>query len=336
MAIEVFPIPVAEAADPSTTSFITMPDHKYYVVTKTYKAGTYELKMTAVGKTAKVEFFDANNTKITTVSLSGTTVVVLNLGTECVKARAYQPYVQSIAGTVNAQVEFKGATLTGNTFTGIVQTISSSQVVAINGTAYLIAIGGGGAGNIGRSYPRIGSGGGTGGVGEIFKTDWAGNYTITIGAGMARWTLAKSENTNTEFAGTTTVTGTGFTMSAFGGSNGHSRHDQNTGYNGDVTGNYDFKGGATGGWVHANSGDPYAFTYQHAKGGGVHSGSMGGISTGQTNMLNGRGGYGADVSTIDATGFGNSGAGMSYATGEELGGAGAPGVVYIITELQEV
>ena len=343
MAYSVFPAPSAGGDGGTNIEFFALPDHKFYVSTVDYVAGTYSLAMTTANKTAKAQFFDSNGGLITTANLSGLTPVVINLATPATKVRIFQPYVQSLSGSVTVQIEFKGEQLLASTFSGTVQTITTTQAVNINGTAYVMAVGGGGAGHRTNSHPYGGGGGGSGALVESFRTNWSGAYTATIGAAQLYTTISTFTGRNQGFAGTTTLSdANGVIFSANGGGNG-GRGDQDAtgGDGGTVSGTYTVGTvGGAGGTGHLNhtgtayAGSTAAFTNQHAKAGGVQGG-MGGWdnwSTAPTNMLNGLAGTGVGASS-HATGFGNGGGGYWH---NGAAGNGTAGVMYIITSLQEI
>ena len=329
------------AAAPSTsnTSYIDIPGVSIYRATLTSKVGTYSLALTVASKQAKIQFLDSNGAVITTASLDGTTPVTVNLATESTKIRAWQSWLQAETSSITASIEFKGGTLTtGTAYSGTVTTVSSTGSQTINGSAYVILIGGGGGGNYGSeaSGGYGGGGGGSGTVVEKFATNWSGSYTITIGAGGTGGIGGSDYGdtiNNTQAGETIIANGGGTIFSAKGGTAG------NRGYNGNgaggkpfgATGSYDFSGGADGGSGNQGSfaGSRYGNNYRNAttivvQGG---HGDRGGTATSYGNGL-----PGTRSGTINASGYGNGGgAGLAAATG----GNGAPGVAYIITNVQD-
>lgn len=339
MVLQIFPEPTTST---SNTSYIQIPANLYYTTELVCKVGTYLCALTVASKTAKVQFLDANKTVITTASLDGLTDVTVNLATEAKYIRAYQPWFQSLTSNITASIEFKGPQLTTATYSGTVTTITSTQSVTINGTAYVVLVGGGGcgwAGTIGNGEMRGGSGGGSGTVAEKFATDWSGSYTITIGAGGTTYGGGYSDPINNPAGGTTSIAQGGSNIFTAGGGTSGNRNWFGDGQGGKAiaaTGSFDYQGYSGGGYgrdTGPEKQNPYGNVYQHAKSMIVQGGHGGQPS--QTTPVNYGNGQ-AGVNTINgglASGYGNGGGGSN--TDGSSTGYGAPGVAYIITNLQE-
>jgi hypothetical protein len=333
--------PVASTST-SNTSYIQIPANLYYTTPLTCKVGTYSCAITVASKTAKIQFLDANKAVITTASLDGLTGVTVNLATEAKYVRAYQPWLQSLTSNITVSIEFKGPQLTTATYSGTVTTVTSTQSVTINGTAYVVLVGGGGcgwAGTNGNGEMRGGSGGGSGTVAEKFATNWSGTYAITIGAGGTTYGGGYSDPIDNPAGGTTSIAQGGTNIFTAGGGTSGNRNwfgDGQGGKSKAATGSFDHSGGARGGFGRdcgPEKMDPYGSVYQHAKSMIVQGGHGGQPSqTTPTNYGNGQ----AGVNTINsglASGYGNGGGG-SNTDGYSVA-YGAPGVAYIITDVQE-
>ena len=333
----------AAQASSSNTSYVSMPGSLYYASSMDCAVGTYSLAMTTDNKTAKIQFFDANDTLITTASLNGLTPVTVNLATAAKKVRGFQPWSQSLSGGVTASIEFKGGTLVSNTYSGTVTQYTTTQSVSLSGTAYIILVGGGGSGATGYNGYG-GGGGGSGGIAEKLATGLSGSYTITIGSGLGNASgQGGSDNTaNNGRAGSTTFSNAGGTIfSATGGTTGNVGWFGNSaaGSGGSGTGSYDYAGGARGGFGRdqgPKQSAAYATIYQHAKSFIVQGGLGGNSADSSTVRLDYSNGLpGIDsVNGGNATGYGNGGGGV--ATGDGNGGRGSDGCAFIITGLQEI
>lgn len=332
----------AASTSTSNTSYIQIPANLFYTTALTCKVGTYSCAITVASKTAKIQFLDANKAVITTASLDGTTPVTVNLATEAKYVRAFQPWFQSLTSNITVYIEFKGPQLTTATYSGTVTTIDSTQSVTINGTAYVILVGGGGMGNVGingNSEMRGGGGGGSGTIAEKFATDWSGSYTITIGAGGTTYGGGYDDTINNPAGGTTSIAQNGTSIfTAGGGTSGNVNWFGNGqgGKSKPATGSFDYQGGSNGGAGRDQGPEkqnPYGSVYQHAKSMIVQGGHGGQPSqTTPTNYGNGQAGV-SNINNGLASGYGNGGGGSN--TNNYSVAYGAPGVAYIITNQQE-
>lgn len=193
-------------------------------------------------------------------------------------------------------------------------------------TADVYAVGGGGGGGYGDTgYQDGGGGGGAGGEFEstTITPSQGDTWTITLGAGGTGATRPNSATGG----GTTTITGSGQTLSALGGGRGGNGDGQNGANGGGGGGRYGTggsrSGGGNGGTATNTDNNPGGAggggsTYNGANGNGSDGGN-GGAS--QNNIpewfYNGNG--------LGLGGGGGGGAGDDYSSGAEAGNGGGYG-----------
>lgn len=209
-----------------------------------------------------------------------------------------------------------------------------------NGTATFFAFGGGGAGGVLRSsytnpYGRAAGGGAGGAAYKEMTVTTSDSYTITIGAGGATSGDISQNTTQTGNSGSsTTVTGTGISITGTGGSGG-TVLSQGTGNNVALSGAAGGSGSGGDGTITGASGeDIVASTYTgriSSAGGTGYSSSL----KWQFAYLRGEGGAGFQ-NTGSVSSYGNDGTGF-FSGGSGAGGynsansgAGAAGVVFVV------
>jgi hypothetical protein len=284
---------------------------------KTFDPAIYQITC-ASGTVANFEFFSNVNTEITSGSTTSGTVSI-NLASTADRVRIWTNTGTNIVVTIT-----KTAAALTNQFSGTLDTVTTVGSSTYTGTStsgygYAVLVGGGGGGAGGQL--SLGSGGGSGAICSKIVA-LTGSMPVTIGAGgngSATFTSTGNAGGSSTFAGMTAGGGSG------GGDGGAASGGTATG------GTYNQTGGSSG-IANTNTnpttaGSVYKFVISGTTGGG---GSKGGGSS-----VNGVGGGigtgGSFVNTNEpvtaATGFG---AGGASANGTANGGAGRPGVLYVL------
>lgn len=322
MSASVFPTPVVSTLNANAMTCASA--NTLYEGLSNFDSAVYSI--TCVSSTvATVDFYNGAGNFVASASTTNGSVSV-NLGSPADRVRVWTNTGSNIVVTIT-----KTSSALVNNISGTLDTITANTTytaTSTSGYAYAVAVGGGGGGGGGISSSYGGGGGGSGAVAAKL-VQLTGSLPVVIGTAGAGGVAAAGGN-----GGATTFAG----MSA-GGGNGGARGIAGTqvsgGTGGTATGGTFNITGANGG-VSGNNGpggDGSATTlvYPFVKngttgsgGGGASSGYPGGGYGGGSGI--GSGGQGSNVSGT-GTGYG-AGGGGSYQAGN--GGAGAPGVVYVL------
>ena len=275
--------------------------NQLYDATTTLTSGIYVISCPA-GVNSFVDFYDVSgNFIVEAVTVAGT--VTLNIATN---VGSFKYWTTS---GVNTQIEIlkQGSSVTP--VSGTLNTYTASGTPGLVGDAYIVLVGGGGGGGW-----SIGGGGGSGGI-IGFRANLTGTEILTIGVGgLAGASSPGGDGGVSSFAGQV-VTGGG------GGSSGGVGTGGLAGTPNGVVGG---SNGAHNGTATPTAASFYPFFTQGSTGSGGYGalGSIGGgvgIGVGGGNPVGGAGTAGS--------GFGSGGGGGSTLSN---GGAGTPGVCYII------
>jgi hypothetical protein len=329
MSIQLFPIPSTSSVTGKAYQ-VPLANTKYKL-SNSFGSGIYTITC-PVGIIATVTF-DSDTSVTTAVTVNQT--ITINLATD-----ATSVYVSVDTGTDTVVAINQTATsLPGTTISGTLDTITSTNTYNQTGKLYVLAVGGGQGGGwagwsgddkvsgIGGAYGKMSAG--------IFYTNNA--TSITVGSGG---TVKASKNVGPNRHGNpggTTSFGNLLTA-AGGGTNDNVGAGNNSNTNGgagsaqssialDIT-NGTNGGGGGGGSGYGNYGSPPTADGGSGAGSGVGTGGNGGNSgNGNTtaNAGNAATGYGAG-----GGGGGNSGNGGQGDGRVKEGGAGSPGVVYVL------
>ncbi len=319
--------PAATASGGSQDGFsFTAADAGFqYETVNSFSAGVYTISTSPTANQVEVIFFSASQVSSAALTVSGTITYALAFdATGC--------FIRVVSGS-NTQVTIDqiANSLTGAAInvSGTLDTISNTQTYNQTGLLYVVAIsggtGGGGGATVGFPHTNDRNGGGVGGHGGNFGAGFVYSntaQTITVGAGGN--------------GGANTATGGTSGESSFGNLvlSGQATHNSN---NQDGAGG-SFATGASGGMYNLNAG---AVTNNFKS---ATTGTYGGGGRGMSNVQNAQNGAGSGIGTggagssnsnlagSAATGFGSGGGGgknNGTNTGTS-GGAGSPGVVYVL------
>ena len=299
MAIEVFPVATGSGLTAAQSVTATSPN-VLYVSTTSFPVGIYTITCTTT-TIARVYFFSGGTFIGLATTVSGS--VSFNLATAATDIYFFSNTGSNI--TINLQKT--GEAVSTSAPSGTLDTITESGTFNTTGKMYVMAIGGGGGGNGIRNPGGSGTSGGSGGLSEGF-TNTASATTVTVGTG-----------------------GTGGNQNADGNSGGATSFGNLFVANGGIVAG---AGGTPGG---ASAGGLVTPIGQFAKAGtfGAGEGGGSGIGTGGTrpNPNNGEPTAGNSATGYGAGG-GGAGAGGNNSSGNawqnKPGGAGAPGVVYVL------
>jgi hypothetical protein len=291
MPIQVYPVAVTSSSSTSADAITCVSAGTMYEGIKTYEPAVYSI--TCVSTTVAVlEFYSNTYTPITSVTTSLGTASV-NLASTADRFRVYTDTGSNIVVTIT-----KTASAVSNTFSGTLDTITSSGTynqTSTSGYAYTVVVGGGGGGARGPE----GVGGGSGGVGAKL-IQLTGSMPVTIGAQGTGAAGPGNSGGTTTFAGITANGGSG---SGTGGSVTGATYSSN-----------------------ANYGQSTTKIFGHVKNGTTGGGA------GQPRVRGGDGVIGQGGNFGDnpqpATGYGAGGGGGQYSNLQ--GSAGSPGVVYVL------
>ena len=306
MAIQIYPTPVSSSSGGAYNVAATITNaFTPYKVTQTLDAGIYSITW-AGGGTVTFELFSGN----TLISTSAaTSPLAINLAST---ATSYTLW-NSVGGAI-VQIQLTSSSVAP--VTGTLTTYTTSGTLTDTGYAYWTLVGGGGSGGSNNK-----TGGCSGGVfgGRVLLT---GSMAYTIGAGAAR----TSGGANGSAGGNSTFNG----VTAGGGPGGIGGASQPTPTaNGGAGGAYY---GKTGGESASAIGFVSIFGALGGNGttggGGAGTNQHGGFGQGGGSGI-GRGGNGSRTDAADGTGYGAGGGGGGQYGGQQ-GGAGTPGVLYII------
>ena len=332
MGISVFPAP-AGATSTSPGQITVAATNTLNSILTPLPAGVYRIDLIPTTSQVTVEFYtDATTLLVSTTTGSGT--VTLNIGSTCDRVRLW---VVS-GGSTQVTITRVADALT-NSASAVLDTILASTTytgTSTSGCAYVALVGAGGGG--GGCNATVNAGGGGGASGAIVRRLVAltGSMPLVIGAAGAGGAAGPNNGGtggNTTFAGLTANGGPGGTAGTAALPNGlggvgvtPTGGTFNTrGANGG-NGGPSATGGQTPGAVQ------YPFIVDGTTGGGG-GGSNASTTTGSGSGI-GTGGNGGNNSVgADGSGTGGSGGGgggTNNSPNARAGGAGTPGVVYIL------
>jgi hypothetical protein len=315
MAINVFPAPSTSSVTAQAVSITTANVPKQIV--QTFAAGVYQISVSPSSSTAIVQFTSGSTWIGQTTTSSGT--INYNLATA-----ADTIYVQSNNAGDVVTVNLTASVPVTPAISGTLDTITTSGTYNQTGKLWVLAIGGGGGGGGSRTNYGNGGSGGCSGAMAMYYGNVSGSTTVTIGAGGTAGPI----NTGAGAGGTTSF---GTYAVAIGGNGGSDPSGQ---VGATAT-------GTSSGTVVIPSADGYEQPnpFRGIKNGTTGAGGQGRGGGGNGNPTNGYGsgigsGGNSVVSTAggNATGYGAGGGGGSGNGGNisTPGGAGAPGVVYVL------
>lgn len=309
-------------------------------LSKTYTAGAYKLEVTPTTSTATL--YLSNNVSVSTVN--GT--VTFYIASDETNPMLLVPTGSGITVVITKV----GSVISALSLSGTLDTLTNTQTYNQTGQLYVLAVGGGGGGGAGRTNYGGGGGGGAGQVvAGILNVNTSTSVTIgAAGNGGVSGNGAGGNAGTTNFGNYLTAYG-GFGDSSSnltqgggsgpGGSGGYTRNTANsqTLTGGQSTGGDLYKNGnvidnpalavksGTNGGGGAGSNNNQYYTGINAgtgAGSGIGTGGNGGNNTTNTNNAgNAATGYGAG---------GGGGAVKDNGTDYTAGGAGSPGVVYVL------
>lgn len=304
MSISVFPVPVTSSSSINASAITAASANTMYEGRATFDPAIYTISC-ASGVITNFQFYSNVNTLITSgVTASGT--VSISLASTADRIRLWTNTGSNTVVTIT-----KTASALTNQFSGTLDTITTSGTytgTSTSGYAFVILVGGGGAGG---GVPNAWAGGGSGGPGGVGGklVQLTGSMPVVLGAG-GTGIVAQTGNSG----GASTFAG----MTAGGGGGGPGGNTSAQGATGSVTG-ADVSGG----------GVLYPFVINGTTGGGGVTGS-GSTVPGSGSGI-GTGGSGKSSTGGDATGYGAGGGGAySNTFGAFAGGAGTPGVLYVL------
>lgn len=314
-----------DTSTPGTKAGTAATANVLYTAISAIPAGIYSINCVDT-TVARVELYNGTTLVTSQVTTSGT--VSFNLGTDCTSIRFWTD-----TGTdVVVSLQYVASPFSVSSFSGTLDTVTSSTTYTQTGKAYAILVGGGGGGSAGQSGAGGGGGGGSGGVLSTGVIDLSGSMAIVVGTGGngANSSSAVGNAGNaTTFAGFT-ANGGGAGNISTGGGNNNAGGGGAAGTPGGGAGGNGQQGTSTGGQTgFASSASFYTFVKSGTTGGGgggTYNGSYPGGGSGI-----GTGGNGAIVGTAAGagSGYGAGGGGGSSAGGNIASSAGRPGVVYI-------
>lgn len=187
MGYQIYPDITSSGGSSASTAFFTVLNSNRYWANVDLAAGVYNFAGTISYANCEVALLDASNAVLQTITVSGTTPVVVTITTACKKLRfVSRPYRTSddttLMGSIQIGITLVGALNNTTGFTGTSALYTTTQPISINGTAYVFVIGGGGGSN-GNTSGYNTTGGASGALVEKYATNWSGLYTATIGNG---------------------------------------------------------------------------------------------------------------------------------------------------------
>jgi hypothetical protein len=320
MSISVFPTPVI-SIPPDASAITVAAANTLNEARATFAPAIYTITCPS-GVITNFSFLsDATTVIVSGVTASGT--VSINLASTADRIRLY-----TNTGTNTVVTFTKTAAPLTNVISGTLDTISTVGSSTYTGTstsglAYAVLVGGGGAGGgANGGANNRGGGGGAGGVGFKLVT-LTGSMPVFIGSG-GTGVLASSGNPGTA----STFDG----MSAGGGGGGAI---SGRGLFGTTTG-ADFastsgSGGGSPSFSPEATSNIWPFVINGTTGGGGFNGAGAGGGIGTGGAAGSLGGFGSDGTA--GTGFGSGGGGGAsgyQAASNRTGGAGRPGVLYVL------
>jgi len=327
MVLQIFPEPSASALNADS---YTVPEAlRRYKIVKNFDAAVYTITTSPPTSDATITFFNSSST-LSTSTVSGT--ITYNLATAATGAFVHINTSTNIVVTINKVA----AAISGTELSGTVDTITSTSTYNQTGQLYVLAVGAGGGGGGSYSGNAWNYGGWGGGYG--FQTGSTiianGPTSVTIGAQGNGGNYASAGNAggSTTFGNTITALGgqPGDYASGGGGTGGRGGSSGSNGQAGPVatsvahpTITNGTNGGGGGGWSQTNNNT--VNVGQTGAGSGIGTGGTGGGYSGN-----------AQVAGSAATGYGAGGGGggskgsFPDPYSGAPGGAGSPGVVYVL------
>lgn len=299
MAISVFPAPSTSSV--SAVAAVPGASAKQYNITRNFSSGIYVITVSDSTE-AIVEFGNSTASVLQASTTSGT--VTVSLASDC----TYAIITLKTSSSASVQINQTASTLVSTEISGTLDTITSSGTYSQTGKLYVLCIGGGGGGaGTGTDVAE----GGTFAipVGKLVYTSSA--TTVTIGAGGTGGIGANNSSADGGTGGTTSF---GAFLSSTGGAGGRWGYFNSTA---GLANNYytTIKSGTTSGGQTAGN----------ASNASKSAPTAGGIGTG------GLAGTSGSRNGIAATGYGSGGGGgFGASTGTATGGAGSPGVIYVL------
>jgi hypothetical protein len=307
MAISVFP--AASTSSVTAQAISTTTANLQKTVVQTFNAGVYQISVSPASSTAIVQFISGSTWIGQTTTSSGT--INYNLASAADKI-----YVQSNNVGDVVTVNLVASVPVSASVSGTLDTITSSGTYTQTGLLWVLAIGGGGGGGK-QNYSASGAGGESGALAMYFG-NVTGSTTVTIGA-------AGTGGSPNNGGGAGGLTSFGTYAVAKGG-NGGALPDGPAG--GTATGTN------SGTVVVPSSGGVLTNEFRAVKNGTTGAGAGGKAGAGYGSGI-GTGGSGANEGGQTAgsgTGYGAGGGGGSSNNGQSpgTGGAGSPGVIYVL------
>jgi hypothetical protein len=315
MVLQVFPQASQSTVNSFTVEIPSSKKYKKYKLSRNFDAGVYSITTSPSTSNATISFFDSNEAiNLTTQTTSGS--LTYSLASE--KPGAYIS-VDSDASTL-VIFELTSINLVSNSISGTVDTITSSGTYNSTGKLYVLAVGGGGAGQCGFASGNYAGGrGGNGGAStsSIIYTNTP--TSITIGSG-GNLNTAQQNRTIGALGNAGGTTSFGNLVTAVGGFTEVGGSGSYTASQPEVI-NYalDVYAGNNGGGGSGSGDAPYPPVIANGTGSGIGTGGTGGAMVG------------GDASA--ATGYGaGGGGGAGIRSGNAAGKptAGTAGVVYVL------
>jgi hypothetical protein len=204
-----------DTSTPGTKAGTAATANVLYTAVSSIPAGIYSINCVST-TVARVELYNGTTLVTSQVTTSGT--VSFNLGTDCTSIRFWTD-----TGTdVVVSLQYVASPFSVSSFSGTLDTITSSTTYTQTGKAYAILVGGGGGGSAGQSGAGGGGGGGSGGVLSTGVIDLTGSMAITVGTGgngANSSTAVGNAGNATTFAGFTANGGGAANASTGGGNN---------------------------------------------------------------------------------------------------------------------
>lgn len=317
MAISVYPVPVTSSLNASAITAASA--NTLYEGRATFDPAIYTITC-ASGVITNFTFLSGDLTEI----LSGVTVS----GTVAVSTASTADRIRlwTDSGTNTVVTITKTASALTNQFSGTLDTITSSTTYTTTGTAYAVCVGGGGGG-CGANVNGGGGGGGSGAITSKLVT-LTGSMAIVVGAAGG----AQANGGTTTFAGMSAGGGTGstaYTRPSPGGAGGTATGGTFNIAGAAGTAGHIQTGGAKNGVATGTA--VYTFVKAGTTGSGGGSGNSSSSPGGGSGIGTGGTGAGYNQNGGSATGYGGGGGGACTVSGNPgSGGAGSPGVVYIL------
>jgi hypothetical protein len=317
MVLQIFPEPTV-AGSINADSYTVPLALTTYKIVKNFDAAVYTITTSPNTSQATIDFY-TESTILNTVTVSGT--VTLNLAT----AHTGAFVVTNTGSNVVVTITKVASALSGTALSGTLDTLTTSGTYNQTGLLFVLGVGGGGGGGgAGGSNNLGGGGGGSGGVTSILSY-FNNSTSYTIGS-AGNGGIGSGGNGNSGGA-----TSFGNLLSINGGAS-----SSGGGENGGSGGS----GGGNGGQGGSNSSPGNASTFIRTSiVAGTTGGGGGGAAIGQGTTA--KAGAGSGIGTGGSggahgqnggagTGYGSGGGGSGSSNSNTTGGAGAPGVIYVL------